>query len=223
MLEAIRITDRRRLGRPLVAFAHGRAKRTIDVILTLLALAFLSPLMAVIALVVWLQDQGPILYLHTRVGRGGKPFKCIKFRTMAVDAAEQLEAYLADNPFARAQWIRDHKLRKDPRITHFGLFLRRSSLDELPQLFNVLAGDMSLVGPRPIVDAEAAKYGNCFQDYCEVRPGITGLWQISGRNNVDYAARVALDVDYVRTASLPLDLKILALTIPAVLAGRGSY
>ena len=222
MLEAIRITDRRRPERPVIAFAHGRAKRTTDVILTLLALAFLSPLMVVIALMVWFQDQGPILYLHTRVGRGGKPFRCIKFRTMAVDAAEQLEAHLAENPFARAQWIRDHKLRKDPRITRLGRFLRRSSLDELPQLFNVLTGDMSMVGPRPIVDAETSKYGCYFQDYCEVRPGITGLWQISGRNNVDYAARVALDVDYVRTASLPLDLKILALTIPAVLAGRGS-
>ncbi len=223
MLEAIRIADRRGPGRPLGAFALGHAKRTVDVILTLLALAFLSPLMAVIALSVWVQDQGPVLYFHTRIGRGGKPFRCIKFRTMAVDAAEQLDAYLADNPFARAQWLRDHKLRTDPRITRLGRFLRRSSLDELPQLFNVLAGDMSLVGPRPIVDAETAKYGIHFQDYCEVRPGITGLWQISGRSNIDYPARVALDVDYVRSASLPLDLKILALTIPAVLAGRGSY
>ncbi len=222
MLEAIRITDRRGPDQPIGVFALGPAKRSVDLILTLLALVFLLPLMAVIALLVWLQDQGPVLYFHTRIGRGGRPFKCIKFRTMAVDAAAQLDAYLAENAFARAQWVRDHKLLVDPRITRLGRFLRRSSLDELPQLFNVLAGDMSLVGPRPIVDAEAVKYGTYFQNYCEVRPGITGLWQVSGRSNIDYPARVALDVDYVRSASLPLDLKILALTIPAVLAGRGS-
>ncbi len=141
---------------------------------------------------------------------------------MSADAAGQLEAYLARNLFARAQWMRDHKLKKDPRITPLGGMLRRSSLDELPQLFNVLAGDMSLVGPRPIVKGEAAKYGIWFPDYCRVRPGITGLWQISGRSDVDYASRVALDVEYVRNVSLALDLRILALTVPAVLAGRGS-
>ncbi len=223
MLEAIRSSDRSRPVRRAVVFAEGRAKRALDICLTLVALAFLSPLMLVIALAVHFQDQGPILFSHTRIGKGGRSFNCLKFRSMSVDASTQLEAYLAANPFARAQWSRDRKLRQDPRITPFGMFLRRSSLDELPQLFNVLAGEMSLVGPRPIVEAEAVKYGGCFRDYCEVRPGITGLWQISGRSDTDYPARVTLDVEYVRTASLMLDLRILALTIPAVLAGRGSY
>jgi lipopolysaccharide/colanic/teichoic acid biosynthesis glycosyltransferase len=178
--------------------------------------------MLAVALAVRLQDGGPVFFAHARIGRGGRRFQCLKFRSMTPDADARLQAYLDVNPFARGQWAKDHKLRDDPRVTAFGRFLRRSSLDELPQLFNVLSGEMSLVGPRPIVEAETVKYGIYFGEYCSVKPGITGLWQISGRSNVDYPARVALDVDYVHTASALLDLRILALTIPAVLAGRGS-
>ena len=222
MYEPVRPTEHRPSGEYAHAPAGEACKRAVDVVLTVLALAFLAPLMLLVALLVCLQDRGPILFAHERIGRHGSSFKCLKFRSMSVDAAGQLEAYLARNPFARAQWTRDHKLRKDPRITPLGRMLRRSSLDELPQLLNVLAGDMSLVGPRPIVEGEAAKYGIWFADYCRVRPGITGLWQISGRSDVDYPSRVALDVEYVRNVSLALDLRILALTVPAVLAGRGS-
>ena len=202
---------------------YERAKRVLDLGLAVLAIVFLAPLLLVITAAVWFQDGGPILFLHTRLGRGGKPFKCLKFRSMAVDAQARLEAYLERNPKAQAEWARDRKLRQDPRVTPVGRFLRRSSLDELPQLFNVLRGDMSLVGPRPIVEAEAAKYGGCFQYYCAVRPGITGLWQVSGRNDVSYDVRVALDTEYVRSIGLWSDLRIIALTIPAILMRRGSY
>jgi lipopolysaccharide/colanic/teichoic acid biosynthesis glycosyltransferase len=141
---------------------------------------------------------------------------------MVSDADVRLVQLLAESAQAREEWARDHKLRRDPRITPIGSFLRRSSLDELPQLFNVLKGEMSLVGPRPIVHSEIERYGRYFREYCRVRPGITGLWQISGRSNVSYRRRVALDVTYVRSKSLVLDIKILALTLPCVLVARGS-
>ncbi len=153
---------------------------------------------------------------------GGRLFRCCKFRTMAIDAEERLTELLDRDPEARAEWARNHKLRNDPRITSLGGFLRRSSLDELPQFFNVLKGDMSLVGPRPIVLAEVGFYGRYFNDYCRVRPGITGLWQISGRSLVSYRRRVALDVTYVRSHCAMLYMKILARTVPAVLRGYGS-
>ncbi len=197
--------------------------RGLDIILTILALVFLAPLMFVVGAVVWLQDGGPCFYAQTRIGRGGITFKCLKFRSMLVDADQRLLALLARDPVAKAEWERDHKLRNDPRITAIGSFLRRSSLDEIPQLVNVLRGEMSLVGPRPIVAAEASRYGRYMRDYCSVTPGITGLWQVSGRNDVSYRRRVALDVTYARSKSLWLDLKILAATIPAVLLRKGSY
>ena len=142
---------------------------------------------------------------------------------MAIDAEERLAELLARDPIARAEWARDHKLRDDPRATPLGVFLRRSSLDELPQLFNVLQGTMSLVGPRPIVDAEIARYGKRFQHYCAVKPGITGLWQVSGRNDVSYRTRVALDCIYAKSRSPGLYLWIVVVTIPAVLLRKGSY
>ncbi len=142
---------------------------------------------------------------------------------MAIDAEQRLQQLLATDATARAEWALDHKLKRDPRITPLGQFLRTSSLDELPQLFNVLRGEMSLVGPRPVVQAESVKYGSRFKAYCSVRPGITGLWQVSGRNDVSYRRRVAMDVLYARYKSLPLDFKILLLTVPAVLLKRGCY
>jgi len=186
-------------------------------------LVFFAPAMLIVALLVKLQDGGPILFGHTRIGRDGESFKCLKFRSMLVDAEARLQALLQSDPQARIEWERDHKLRDDPRITALGDFLRRSSLDELPQLFNVLRGEMSLVGPRPIVQGERHRYGHYFNLYCQVRPGITGLWQVSGRSDVSYRRRVALDVAYARTRSLGLYFRILAATGPAVLARRGAH
>jgi len=203
--------------------ALATSVRALDVVIALLALVFVLPLMAIIALAIFLQDGGPVHFSHRRVGRGGKPFFCYKFRSMAVDAEARLAELLERNPVAREEWARDHKLRDDPRVTPLGAFLRRSSLDELPQLFNVLQGTMSLVGPRPIVDAEISRYGKRFRHYCAVKPGITGLWQVSGRNDVSYRTRVALDCLYAKSQSPALYLWIVIVTIPAVLSRKGSY
>jgi lipopolysaccharide/colanic/teichoic acid biosynthesis glycosyltransferase len=197
--------------------------RFMDVTIVVLALLFLLPLMVIIALAIVAQDGGPILFAHRRIGRDGRPFYCLKFRSMAIDAESRLAALLASNPIARAEWARDHKLRSDPRVTPLGAFLRRSSLDELPQFFNVLRGEMSVVGPRPIVEAEIYRYGRRFRHYCAVKPGITGLWQVSGRTDVDYRARVAMDCLYVKSKSPWLYVWIIIATVPAVLMRRGSY
>jgi lipopolysaccharide/colanic/teichoic acid biosynthesis glycosyltransferase len=188
----------------------------------LMLLAFL-PVMLLIALAVACQDGGPAVFAHRRIGRNGRTFNCLKFRSMAVDAEARLAELLATDPVSRAEWDKDHKLRNDPRVTRMGDFLRRTSLDELPQLWNVVRGDMNLVGPRPIVEAERAKYGHRFEAYCAVRPGLTGLWQVSGRNDTSYRARVAMDTLYARRRSLRLDAYILVMTVPAVLMSRGSY
>jgi lipopolysaccharide/colanic/teichoic acid biosynthesis glycosyltransferase len=190
--------------------------------LALLLLVFVLPLMLLTALAVLLQDGGPILFRHRRIGLDGQTFGCLKFRTMGVDAQERLAELLARSPAAREEWARDQKLRHDPRITAVGHFLRKTSLDELPQLFNVMAGEMNLVGPRPIVESEIARYGRRFRSYRAVKPGITGLWQVSGRNDVAYGTRVALDSLYARRRSLRLDLWILVMTVPAVLTRQGS-
>lgn len=195
----------------------------VNALLALCILIVLGPLMAVVAALVYIQDRGPIFFAHRRIGRDGRVFPCMKFRSMAVDAEARLQHLLATDAEARKEWAADHKLRKDPRITGLGLFLRKSSLDELPQLFNVLRGEMSLVGPRPVVYAEAERYGRWFSHYCAVRPGITGLWQVSGRNEVSYRKRVAMDVLYSRRKSALLDFKILVNTVPAVLLRKGSY
>jgi lipopolysaccharide/colanic/teichoic acid biosynthesis glycosyltransferase len=195
----------------------------MNVSLAALALLFFLPLMVMVALAIWCQDRGPVFFAHRRIGREGRRFSCLKFRSMAIDAEERLHEVLNDDPEAFAEWKRDHKLRRDPRVTRLGLFLRRSSLDELPQLINVLRGEMDLVGPRPIVDGEIPKYGARFKHYCAVNPGITGLWQVSGRNDASYRSRVAMDCVYARSKSVPLDLWILLATVPAVLLRKGSY
>jgi len=197
--------------------------RMVDIIMAMAMIVVFTPVMILISIAIFLTDPGPILFRQNRLGRDGAYFPCLKFRTMVVDAERQLQRILDSNPEARRSWELDHKLKKDPRITPIGTFLRRSSLDELPQLFNVLLGDMSLVGPRPISDAERVRYGRYFQDYCSVRPGITGLWQISGRNDVSYRRRVTLDVVFARNISLELYLRIAVMTVPAVLFARGSY
>ncbi|MDT0575069.1 sugar transferase [Croceicoccus sp. F390] len=212
----IRTTGRIIAADPLTA-------RIFDVVCASGLLVLFGPLMAIIALSIILTNPGPALFRQDRIGRHGRVFKCLKFRTMATDAEQRLERMLANDPLARIEWERDHKLRDDPRIVGIGRFLRKSSLDELPQLLNVLRGEMSLVGPRPIVAAEITRYGRYFNHYCAVRPGMTGLWQISGRNDVDYRRRVAFDVVYVRKGTVGRNLKILLLTLPSVMASRGSY
>jgi exopolysaccharide production protein ExoY len=185
-------------------------------------LIFVLPVMLAVALAVVLQDSGPVFFAHRRIGYGGRAFGCIKFRTMRVDAEALLSDLLSSIPAAREEWARDQKLRQDPRVTPLGRWLRTTSIDELPQLINVLRGEMNLVGPRPIVEAEIARYGDRFRHYCSVKPGITGLWQVSGRNDVGYRTRVALDVLYAKHRSPTLDLWILIRTVPAVLRRQGS-
>jgi exopolysaccharide production protein ExoY len=197
--------------------------RALDIVVALAALIFFAPLLVVISIAVYAADPGPIFFSQKRIGRNGRAFDCIKFRSMVVDAERRLSDLLSNDSRALQEWRKDHKLRNDPRVTSLGLFLRRSSLDELPQLFNVLRGDMSIVGPRPIVQKEIRRYGYGFKHYCAVRPGITGLWQVSGRNNLSYRRRVALDRLYVRSRSLNRDVQIMALTLPAVLTRNGSY
>ena len=197
--------------------------RGMNCSIAVLALLFFLPLMVLVALSVWVHDRGPIFFAHQRIGRGGRYFPCLKFRSMAVDAQARLQALLENDPAAREEWERDHKLRNDPRVTKLGVFLRKSSLDELPQLINVLRGEMDLVGPRPIVDGEVGKYGPRFKHYCSVNPGITGLWQVSGRNDTSYRSRVAMDCVYARTKSMRMDLWIMIATVPAVLLRKGSY
>lgn len=199
------------------------ANRSMNVSIAVIALLFFLPVMLLVALAIWCQDRGPVFFAHRRIGRDGRKFPCLKFRSMAIDAQERLEELLASNPQARAEWERDHKLRNDPRVTKLGVFLRKSSLDELPQLINVIRGEMDLVGPRPIVDAEAPKYGSRFKHYCSVNPGITGLWQVSGRNDTSYRSRVAMDCIYAKSKSLRMDLWIMLATVPAVLLRKGSY
>ena len=198
-------------------------KRFLDLALILSTAVVSIPLMLVIALLIKLTSSGPVLFGHARIGRGGECFKAWKFRSMCHNAEEILQDYLGKHPELRAEWARDHKLKDDPRVTWIGKVLRRTSLDELPQLWNILVGEMSLVGPRPIVAAEIPKYGDSFELYSKVRPGLTGLWQVSGRNNTSYDRRVVLDAYYVRTWSGWLDIYILARTIRVVLVGKGAY
>ena len=199
-------------------------KTIFDFTLTLIGTICISPLLAYIAYRIKKEDPGPVIFKHIRIGKDGKPFPCYKFRSMVVNSAEMLEKYLAENPEAKAEWERDFKLKNDPRITPIGKFLRRTSLDELPQIFNVLKGEMSLVGPRPVVQEELDKYyGDAVKEYCSIRPGITGLWQVSGRSDLDYTERVLLDQWYVKNRNLRLDIKILWQTIGVVLMKKGAY
>lgn len=198
-------------------------KFMIDRMATLIGGILILPLIAIIALLIRLDSPGAIFYRHTRLGRGGKPFRAWKFRSMVYNAEEVLQDYLDRHPELRESWERDHKLKNDPRVTPIGRFLRRTSLDELPQLWNILRGEMSLVGPRPIVDEEVKHYGDKFELYTKVTPGLTGLWQVSGRNNITYDERVNLDAYYVRNWSVWLDCYILMRTIWVVMFGEGAY
>lgn len=208
---------------PLARASQPALKRALDIVGAGSLLLLTLPVFVLLTLLVRL-DGGPAFYAHERVGRGGRRFGCLKFRSMVTDSAARLEALLAHDPAARAEWDATRKLRHDPRITWIGRFLRASSLDELPQLLNVLRGEMSLVGPRPVIAAElSAHYGAAAEHYLSVRPGITGLWQVSGRSSTSYDTRVALDVRYATNPSLLADLQILLRTPAAVLLRRGAY
>ncbi|WBQ14333.1 sugar transferase [Hyphomonadaceae bacterium BL14] len=178
--------------------------------------------MLAISLAIRLHDGGPAVFAHTRIGKGGRWFKCLKFRTMVVDAEQRLSDLLNTDPEAAAEWAKDQKLSRDPRITALGRFLRKSSLDELPQLINILKGEMSVVGPRPIVAEEVVRYADLFEAYTSVKPGVTGLWQVSGRNDVPYEARVRLDAHYAAHWTVLGDIWIILKTVPAVVLSRGA-
>jgi exopolysaccharide production protein ExoY len=201
----------------------GNVKRVFDVSGALIAILLLLPLFCLMALAIKLWDRGPVLYRHPRVGLNGKVFDCLKFRSMVVDADAALSCHLATNGDVAREWEETRKLKRDPRVTTLGLAMRKSSIDELPQLFNILKGDMSFVGPRPIVADEMPKYGASIRHYFCARPGLTGAWQISGRNDVKYSTRVALDREYVQAWSLWRDLVIIVKTARVIVTSRGCY
>lgn len=201
----------------------GFVKRGFDIVGASAALILLSPLLLMLSLLVKFSDGGAVFYGHRRIGRGGRIFQCLKFRTMVENGDEVLEAHFAAFPECREEWDATRKLKNDPRVTRAGQVLRKLSLDELPQIINILQGDMSIVGPRPVVKDELDIYGPCAVFYLKSRPGLTGLWQISGRNDTSYAKRVALDRHYVENWSFSTDLLIIIKTIPAVCTSRGSY
>lgn len=201
----------------------GRAKRQFDVCCALCGLAALLPIFLLVAFAIKIADGGPIFFRHKRVGRNGASFDCLKFRTMRTNASAILESHLRSSAEARQEWLETRKLKNDPRVTAIGTFLRKTSLDELPQVLNIIVGEMSVVGPRPVVSDEIALYGVDAQHYFTARPGLTGLWQVSGRNDVSYADRVRLDRRYVENWSFATDIGIVLRTIPAVFMSRGSY
>jgi len=210
-------------GLPVASFQYNMLKPVLDLVLVLLALPIALPLGLLVACAVRLTSNGSVLYRHRRIGQYQKPLDVWKFRTMYEDSDTLLDEYLSANGEAREEWVRTQKLRDDPRVTPIGKLLRKTSLDEIPQLLHVLAGEMSLVGPRPIVDEERAKYGQHFRTYTYALPGITGLWQVSGRCDVDYAERVQMDVQYVEQWSLWMELKILLKTVLVILHSKGAY
>jgi exopolysaccharide production protein ExoY len=199
------------------------AKRSLDFGVAAFALILLAPLLALTCAAILIIQGRPLFYSQERIGQYGAVFRCLKFRTMVNHGDEVLASYLATNPAEQAEWAATRKLKSDPRITPLGRFLRKSSLDEVPQLVNILVGDMSLVGPRPIIATEMELYGQHFSDYIRVRPGLTGLWQISGRSDTTYLQRVTLDVLYVHGRTFWGDVKIMIKTVPAVIKAQGSY
>jgi exopolysaccharide production protein ExoY len=197
-------------------------KRIVDIVLALSGIALLAPLLIICYIATVLSSPGPALFRHRRVGFNGKHFNCLKFRTMVTDAPERLRNLLESDPMAAAEWRSNRKLRNDPRVTAIGAILRKSSLDELPQLFNVLRGEMSIVGPRPVPDEELERYAASITAYLACRPGITGLWQVSGRSTTTYSKRIACDTFYSNNWSMSLDAKIVIVTLPALLATDGA-
>jgi lipopolysaccharide/colanic/teichoic acid biosynthesis glycosyltransferase len=207
---------------PRHTFAYGVLKRALDLFIILLFSPIILLVIAIIAASVSFGSPGPVFFSHRRIDRHGSFFSMWKFRTMVMNGQHLLEEYFETNPEAREEWRATQKLKNDPRVTPIGNFLRRTSLDELPQLWNVFIGDMSLVGPRPIVAAEVEKYGPYFADYCLVKPGVTGLWQISGRSETTYQERIELDRQYAHTWTLSGDIRILFKTLSTVIKQRGA-
>jgi len=201
---------------------NGIAKRLFDLLGVIIGGIAIMPFLLLIGLVIKLDSPGPVFYKHRRIAKGGKEFLALKFRSMVADADKQLSAFL-EEPKHLNEWSNNHKIKNDPRITNFGRFLRRSSLDELPQLWNVLRGEMSLIGPRPIVKSEISKYGEAWEEVSRVLPGMSGLWQVSGRSDRGYGERVALDKYYIQNWSMWLDGFILAKSLWMVIAGKGVY
>lgn len=212
-----------RLKNNLKRPSNRLTKTIFDYTLTIFGTICISPILLAIAFWIYKDSPGPVIFKHKRIGKDGKEFNCYKFRTMCTDAKEKLEELLANDPQARAEWEKDFKLKNDPRITRSGAFLRKTSLDELPQIFNVLKGEMSLVGPRPIIRDEMMRYEEHIADYLMVKPGITGMWQVSGRNDIDYTERVLLDSRYVRNWSVWLDIMLLWRTFKVVVKRKGAY
>jgi exopolysaccharide production protein ExoY len=202
---------------------EAMVRRLFDIGVASAILLIVLPFLIVLAAVLYISDPGPLFFRHRRIGFRGRYFHCLKFRSMKVNSDAILMDHLQRNPEARREWAETHKLRNDPRVTTIGAIVRKLSLDEFPQLLNVLAGDMSIVGPRPIVEAEVRRYGRHFEHYCLVRPGLTGLWQTSGRNDTSYQQRVEMDVAYVGRRSLMFDTWLILKTVPAVLLAKGSY
>jgi len=197
--------------------------RILDITLILLAAPYILLAVLIISILIMLDSNGGALYRQTRIGRGGRRFQALKFRTMVPNADQILQRYLNESPELQAEWKATHKLKRDPRITRVGAILRKFSLDEVPQFWNILVGDMSLIGPRPIVDAEIEKYGRCFELYIQARPGLTGLWQVSGRSDTSYQYRVQLDEYYLLNRSIRMDITILIKTVYVVLGRKGAY
>jgi exopolysaccharide production protein ExoY len=208
---------------PIASFRYRVLKPLLDLVIVFLALPIAVPLGFFVAGLIRLTSKGSALYRHRRIGQYQQPLYVWKFRTMYKDSEELLEQHLSSNPEAREEWARTQKLRDDPRVTPIGRVLRKTSLDEIPQLLNVLAGDMSIVGPRPIVDEERGKYGKHFFTCSHALPGITGLWQVSGRCDLDYPERVMLDVQYVQKWNLRMEMKILFKTAYVILQSKGAY
>jgi exopolysaccharide production protein ExoY len=198
-------------------------KRAVDLALGVVAILLALPIMAVIVLVIKIDSPGPVFFVHRRVARGGSGFGLVKFRTMVCDAEVKLEAYLRANADSEAEWSARQKLRHDPRITRVGRILRKWSLDELPQLFNILLGHMSLVGPRAIIEQEVVRFGDYASAILAIKPGLTGLWAVSGRNDVSQQERAQLEYQYAINWSMLLDAQILLKTLPAVVRGNGAY
>jgi Undecaprenyl-phosphate galactose phosphotransferase WbaP len=198
-------------------------KRIMDLVLVITGGIILMPVFLFIALLIKLSSPGPVIYGHARLGQNGKPFRAYKFRSMVSDADERLKKLLASDEKIRKEWESGHKLKDDPRVTKIGKLLRQTSFDEFPQLVNILKGEMSLVGPRPIVEAEVEKYGEDFGRIFSVKPGLTGLWQVSGRSDTDYAERISFDTYYLQSWSMWLDIWVLLKTVSVVLRGKGAY
>jgi len=198
-------------------------KRLLDIFLCFLILPFVLPVLLLLIIIIKLDSKGPAIYRSERIGKNGKNFDCLKLRTMCLNADKVLDNLLGKEELLKKEYLKFRKLKNDPRITRFGKILRKFSLDELPQIFNVLKGEMSFVGPRPIVGDEITKYGKSFSIYKSLSPGITGLWQVNGRNETSFHGRVEMDLNYFENGGLAYDLKILMKTVPAVLSKKGAY